>query len=151
MNCTIKQVIVVRDDLKMRKGKFAAQVAHASMKVFFDRGKVLPGFTTLPDPCSPPIVHPGPQLIIPLGYDGMQEWVEGIFTKVVLLCAGLEELNAILAAAVAAKLPHALIVDSGFTEFHGVPTPTCIAIGPAKGEDIDEITGPAGPFACRLA
>lgn len=33
----IKQVIVVRKDLNMRKGKLAAQVAHASMKVFFDR------------------------------------------------------------------------------------------------------------------
>ena len=32
----IKQVIVVRKDLKMRKGKIAAQAAHASMKVFFD-------------------------------------------------------------------------------------------------------------------
>ena len=31
-----KQVIVVRKDLHMRKGKIAAQVAHASMMVFFD-------------------------------------------------------------------------------------------------------------------
>lgn len=31
-----KQVIVMRTDLKMRKGKMIAQGAHASMKVFFD-------------------------------------------------------------------------------------------------------------------
>jgi peptidyl-tRNA hydrolase len=30
-----KQVIVIRTDLNMRKGKMCAQAAHASMKVFF--------------------------------------------------------------------------------------------------------------------
>ncbi len=33
----IKQVLVIRKDLNMSPGKLAAQVAHASMKVFFDR------------------------------------------------------------------------------------------------------------------
>ena len=33
----IKQIIIMRTDLNMRKGKLATQVAHASMKVFFDR------------------------------------------------------------------------------------------------------------------
>ena len=33
----VKQVIVLRKDLNMRKGKMVAQGAHASMKVFFDR------------------------------------------------------------------------------------------------------------------
>lgn len=32
-----KQVIVLRKELNMQKGKIATQVAHASMKVFFDR------------------------------------------------------------------------------------------------------------------
>jgi hypothetical protein len=36
MNSNIKQVIVVRRDLNMRKGKLAAQVAHASMKFLID-------------------------------------------------------------------------------------------------------------------
>jgi len=35
----VKQVIVVRKDLNMRKGKIAAQASHASLKVFFDRMK----------------------------------------------------------------------------------------------------------------
>ena len=35
----VKQVIVIRKDLKMRSGKECAQVAHASMKIFFDRMK----------------------------------------------------------------------------------------------------------------
>ena len=38
-------------------------------------------------------------------------------------------------------LPCALIQDSGLTEFKGIPTYTCCAIGPAKEELIDEITG----------
>lgn len=40
-----------------------------------------------------------------------------------------------------AGLPHCLICDNGLTEFHGVPTYTCLAIGPAKEEEIDKITG----------
>jgi PTH2 family peptidyl-tRNA hydrolase len=34
-----------------------------------------------------------------------------------------------------------LIVDAGLTEFGGVPTKTCCAIGPAWAEDVDKITG----------
>ena len=35
----------------------------------------------------------------------------------------------------------ALITDAGMTEFHGVPTHTCLAIEPAFPQDIDPITG----------
>jgi peptidyl-tRNA hydrolase, PTH2 family len=34
-----------------------------------------------------------------------------------------------------------LVVDAGKTEFHGVPTPTCCAVGPDYPERIDPITG----------
>ena len=34
-----------------------------------------------------------------------------------------------------------LITDAGHTEFHGVPTRTCLAIGPAWSDEIDAITG----------
>ena len=36
-NDYVKQIIVIRKDLKMRKGKMCAQAAHASMKVLLDR------------------------------------------------------------------------------------------------------------------
>ena len=38
-------------------------------------------------------------------------------------------------------LPCSLIVDAGLTEFNGIPTKTCIAIGPAYSKYIDPITG----------
>jgi hypothetical protein len=75
----IKQVIVYRRDLKMRKGKIAAQVAHASMKVFFDRQ-----ITGLDSTIRERILgDPHSFLVIPLD-DPMDAWVKGLFTKIVL-------------------------------------------------------------------
>ena len=51
-----------------------------------------------------------------------------------------EEL-AVVAKAKDAGVPVALIVDAGKTEFHGVPTKTCCAVGPAWKEEVDAITG----------
>ena len=53
----------------------------------------------------------------------------------------LDELKEIEAQAKEANLEVHLIVDSGRTEFNGVPTPTCLAIGPDEADKIDEITG----------
>ena len=52
-----------------------------------------------------------------------------------------EELMAIHHKAVEAGLEVHLIRDSGKTELHGVPTRTCLAIGPDEAQKIDEITG----------
>lgn len=120
----IKQVIVLRKDLGMRKGKMCAQAAHASMKVFLDKGAV--GSTGM--------------LSIDLTPE-MGEWVEGIFTKVVVGCDSEEALLDLVEKAKAAGLPHALITDAGKTEFHGQPTHTAVAIGPGLASAIDPITG----------
>jgi PTH2 family peptidyl-tRNA hydrolase len=114
-----KQVIIVRKDLNMRKGKIAAQVAHASMKVFFDRMKE-------------------DKIIIS---KAMKEWVEGSFTKICVYVESEEELLALYKKALDADIPCALIKDNGNTEFHGVPTHTCVAIGPDYIDKIDAITG----------
>lgn len=114
-----KQVIIVRKDLNMRKGKIAAQVAHASMKVFFDRIKE-------------------DKIIIS---KAMEEWVEGSFTKICVYVESEEELLALYKKALDADIPCALIKDNGNTEFHGVPTHTCVAIGPDYIDKIDAITG----------
>jgi len=119
----IKQVIVIRKDLKMRKGKTCAQAAHASMKVFLDRGIIKDS-------------------VFQVGLTPeMQEWLVGLYTKICVYVNSEEELLAIYKQSVAVNLPIALVRDAGLTEFHGVPTYTCIAIGPAEAEAIDKITG----------
>ena len=130
---TIKQVIVMRTDLGMRRGKQISQGAHASMKVFLDRGQVL--FDTSPDdPANPHYLE------VTLT-EAMREWVEGTFTKICVQVKSEDALLDIVAQAEAAGLPVALIKDAGKTEFGGVPTHTCCAIGPADADAINLITG----------
>jgi peptidyl-tRNA hydrolase, PTH2 family len=121
----VKQVIVIRKDLGMRKGKMIAQGAHASMAVFFNRGSIDPKINEI-------------QISVTRE---MLEWYCGIFTKVVVGVNSEAELLEIYDIAMKKQIPCALIQDVGKTEFNGVPTYTSIAIGPAKVEDIDQITG----------
>ena len=132
-----KQVIVYRRDLKMRKGKIAAQVAHAAMKVFFQRGVrcTLDGQDAIGIPLEP----------------DMAAWVFGSFAKVVLSVEDEAALLEVHRLAKEAGLPTALITDSGRTEFGGVPTRTTVALGPAAIEAIDKITGREGAVPTKLA
>lgn len=148
-----KQVIVARTDLNMRKGKLAAQVAHASLKVFLDRRAnvrehVFPVSDISIDPPASAVWKSPPLLMIPLTAS-MQEWVEGTFAKIVLGVDSEADLLTLYESAKAAGLPTALVQDVGNTEFHGVPTYTTIAIGPAASEAIDKITR-NGPVKTRL-
>lgn len=129
----IKQVIVMRKDLNMRKGKMCAQAAHSSMKVFFDRMKHQRESGTILDQNS-------------LNYElnvtlEMKEWIDGIFTKICVSVDSEQELIDIYNKAKEANLPCSLIEDNGLTEFNGIKTKTCCAIGPAQSEEIDKITG----------
>ncbi len=120
----MKQVLVVRKDLNMRKGKIAAQCAHASLKVFLDRSKTN-----------------SKSLTIELTED-MIEWMNnGRYSKICVSVDSEEDLIDIYNKARAANIPCSLITDAGLTEFNGVPTKTVVAIGPAKSEEIDKITG----------
>lgn len=120
-----KQVIVMRKDLNMRKGKMAAQSAHASMAIFTKNAR---------------IEAKNLEMFIPITED-MFEWFRGSFKKIVVGVNSEEELMEIYNRAYVNLLPVSLITDSGLTEFNGVPTKTCVAIGPAKDADVDEITG----------
>ena len=119
-----KQVIVIRKDLNMRKGKMISQGSHVSMKVFLDlceKNDNTYTFKFEPD-------------------SDWDRWLNGFFTKVVVSCDSEKELEELYQQAKDKGLPCSMIVDVGLTEFHNVPTKTCIAIGPADPEDVNEIT-----------
>ena len=71
----------------------------------------------------------------------LHEWLEGIFTKVVVGCDSEAELLSLKTIAQIYKIRSALIRDSGETNFNGVPTHTALAIGPDYSDKIDKITG----------
>lgn len=125
----IKQVIVIRKDLNMRKGKMVAQGAHASMAALLGESNELniPGGTIL-------------ELDITQG-SPLGDWLSEKFTKICVGCNSEEELLELYYKARKSGIITALIEDSGATEFNGIPTKTCVAIGPDESEKIDEITG----------
>lgn len=122
----IKQVLIVRADLKMQRGKECAQAAHASMKVFLDKK----------DKSS----YDNNRLNVEL-WPAAIEWLNGAFAKITVRADSEEELLSLFKQAREANIPASLIIDSGKTVFHGVPTPTVVAIGPYYSEEIDKITG----------
>jgi len=134
-----KQVIVMRRDLNMRKGKMVAQGAHASMKAVLSCAQNKnPGndFIVIP------LIDQSLSLVESRETrNPLREWLEGRFTKVCVGVNSEEELLDIYETAKDAGLICALIEDAGLTEFDGIPTLTCAAIGPAYPEDIDPITG----------
>jgi len=132
-----KQVILVRTDIGMKPGKLASQVAHASMKVFFDREEQNAMQAAQAKFGLP---QTGGSLKIAMTPD-MWEWKNGEFTKIILEVHSEEELLVLYAKASGLGIPCALIQDNGHTVFKGVKTYTTAAIGPANPDDIDKITG----------
>lgn len=120
----VKQVIVVRKDLNMRKGKVAAQVAHASMKFLFDNNDS--------EHSTQLKVELSPQEAL---------WVAGPFAKVVCGCDSEDELRDLMLKAELKGIQCCSIIDAGRTEFHGEPTLTCAAFGPDEISMLDEVTG----------
>lgn len=109
----MKQMLVVRKDLNMRKGKMCAQTAHASLKVTLEN-----------------LEHPS-----------VKAWLSDKFTKICVSVDSEQELFAVYTDAIQKGLIASLIIDAGLTEFNGVPTMTCIAVGPATSEELEPITG----------
>jgi len=115
----MKQVIVIRKDLKMRRGKEIAQGAHASIAFLTNKFQ-------------------NNEFVLS---KAEEEWVFGIFRKICVIVNSEEELLEIHRKAEEVGLVSSLIQDSGKTEFGGIPTYTCLAIGPDKPDKIDKITG----------
>lgn len=121
-----KQIIIIRKDLKMRQGKAVAQGAHASMGAILDQGYALPGSASA-------------NFIIPLT-PTLQAWLTGKFKKICVYVNSEQELLDLCEQAKTASLIHKLILDSGLTEFGGIPTYTALAIGPDLATNLDPLT-----------
>jgi len=128
----IKQVIVIRKDLSMRRGKEIAQGSHGSLA--FLKNKLL-------NECSNQEVNYGLRcdnvVLDAVEYD----WLVNGQKKICVAVQSEKDLIDIFEKASDAKLPVHLITDLGLTEFDGVPTKTCLCIGPAESAEIDKITG----------
>ena len=117
MMSDLKQVIVMRKDLNMRKGKMVAQGAHASLLVSLE------------------------MLRLKTNRDLFFEWVENGMTKICLSVDSEKELMDLYKRVCALSIPCECVLDAGRTEFNGVPTRTCLAIGPWYSTEIDRFTG----------
>lgn len=124
---TLKQVIVIRRDLNMRRGKEIAQGSHASMAFLVE---------AVVRACDP-ATGAGTLTIDHVA----MAWMTTSNRKVTLQARSEEELVELHRQATEAGLRSHLITDSGRTEFGGIPTITALAIGPDLAALIDEITG----------
>lgn len=123
-----KQIIVWRKDLKVRLGKKMAMACHGSL------AEILARMSRSED---------GDNVTLTLSYnknDEVGQWLEGRFTKIVCYVENEAELLALYATLTANHIPVSLITDVGLTEFNGVPTNTCIGIGPVLAEVVDPFT-----------
>lgn len=135
-----KQIILVRKDLKMRRGKECAQSAHASIAWLTER---LVSIVTRYDGVKSNNVG---DLIRSQFSDEEWAWMQGSFAKVVLQVSSEDELCQYFQQAKNAGLETHLITDSGKTEFNGIPTVTTVGIGPDSVEKINKITGKLKPY-----
>jgi PTH2 family peptidyl-tRNA hydrolase len=108
-----KQVIAVRTDLGMSKGKLAVQVAHGSVS-------------------SAERVRVSHQ-------DVWRAWLREGQKKVAVKVASAEKLLELQRKASSHSLPHALVRDAGMTELPP-GTITVLGIGPALAQKIDQVT-----------
>lgn len=107
----LKQVILVRNDLGMSKGKAAAQVAHGAVEAVLKSDKHI-----------------------------ISTWRQAGMKKVTLKVNSEKELYKFLQIAKDENFVTALIKDAGRTEITP-GSPTVLAIGPADSNLIDSITG----------
>ncbi len=131
-----KMMIVMRRDLKMRKGKIAAQAGHACFDAIlmalnkegrhndFEITSEGISLKNTEKPSTP-----------------LYDWFMYGCAKV---CVYVDSEDALLDIAQKAKekgIIASIITDAGMTEFHGVPTKTCLALEPLPADIADELTG----------
>ena len=124
----VKQVIVMRKDLNMTRGKLVAQGSHASL------GAVLQLMETTNYP------YFQKRSLFLFENEPITQWLNGPFIKICVSVNSEEELLSIYDQAKTAGLNTILIEDNGLTMFNGVKTKTCVCIGPNWSDEIDKIT-----------
>lgn len=131
-----KQMIVVRRDLKMRKGKIAAQAGHACVTA------VLMALSNENRLTQVQADETGISLALTAQpQTPLSEWFSKGVAKVCVYVDSEDALLEIDRMAKAAGILSALICDNGLTEFHGRPTYTCLALEPQMPSAVDPITG----------
>jgi PTH2 family peptidyl-tRNA hydrolase len=109
-----KQVIVMRSDVKMSKGKIAAQAGHAAVSAAEEARKLHPKW--------------------------WKTWLDESQCKIAVKVGSEQELLMLEKESNESGLPNALIVDRGLTEIQP-GTVTCLGIGPAPSAEVNKITG----------
>ncbi len=112
----LKQVLLIREDLKMSKGKIAAQASHAAVDATLSANSKL-----------------------------VKNWRQGGMKKIALRVESLEELQKLIEKAQDKDLVTSIIKDAGHTELTP-GTISCGAIGPGPEIKINEITGHLKPL-----
>jgi len=107
-------VLVTRADLKLSKGKLAAQCAHAAVD------------------CALAAKRSASRLY--------ERWKAGGARKIVLMCADEDELKELNEKAKSANLVTSLVRDAGHTEIPA-GTITVLGIGPSPRRAVDALTG----------
>lgn len=114
-----KQVLVVRADLKMSRGKIAAQAGHAAVSAAEETRKKRP--------------------------EWWNAWLSEGQCKIAVKVGSEHELLELERMVKKLKLPSALISDRGLTELPP-GTLTCLGIGPAPSQQLDKVTGKLALF-----
>ncbi len=109
----IKQVIIVRADLDMGKGKMIAQGCHASLLSFIETEKIDSSIA--------------------------EEWIDTGQKKIVLKLPDEESIKKLYEAFKFKKVPCALVNDAGLTQLPP-GTITALGIGPWRSEEINPFT-----------
>lgn len=130
-------MLIVRRDLKMRKGKIAAQASHASVEA------VLKAIAKEDRAGQLRVTAEGyAYLDAPEGQESpLTDWFRYGMAKICVYVDSEQALLALEEKARAAGVVTALILDAGMTEFHGQPTYTALAFEPLEAERADALTG----------
>ena len=131
-----KMMIVMRRDLKMCKGKIAAQAGHACIDA------VLMALNREGRLGDLEMTSGGMELkLTEKPASPLSDWFMHGCAKICVYVDSEDALLDIAQKAGERGIIASVITDAGMTEFHGIPTKTCLALEPLPAEVADELTG----------